>query len=353
MASHEIWKLIKLHVTGSIRPHERLLLKRWMDQHPDNRKLVADVQQGWANMQDQYFDVDVDQAWLVFLRKRGHYKTAVSNKQGKTPLYPALRRMYRGSRSSTRYMLRLAAILLVAFLAGLFVYIYTAESVSEQYAAQLVMEELVTANGEKARVTFSDGTQVTLNAASSLSFPKAFRDSKRVVYLEGEAYFKVVPNSEIPFIVQVQGVDIEVLGTQFNVRGWAQDPGVDVVVREGKVSVEATDPGLEGEKSVILTAGLQTSVMRGNVPQEPREVDIKNKLVWLNGGLHFENAPFRSVVRDLERRFNVQIQVEDEDLLDLLFTSTFQYAQLNEILNVISGAMGIEYRQVGSEIIFS
>ena len=353
MANREIWKLIKYHVTGTIRPHERLLLDRWMNQHPDNRKLLAEVEEEWARVRDDSFEVDVDQAWLTFLKKRGQKQPEILQHKRRSPLYKAIRRMNRlPSSGNFHYPLRIAAILLVGFLTGLFVYRYSIDMAPGQYDPQLVMEELVTKNGEKARVTFSDGTQVTLNAASSLSFPREFRDTKRIVFLKGEAYFKVESNHDYPFVVRTEGVDIEVIGTEFNVRGWEQDKEVYVVVRNGKVSVEATQPELQGQKSVILTSGLQTSVRRGGVPQEPWEVDIKNKLVWLNGGLHFENTPFRTVVSDLERRFNVQIDVRDDSLLDLLFTSTFQYAQLEEILAVIAGAMEIDYRQEDSVITF-
>lgn len=354
MANHEIWKLIKYYVTGTIRTHERLLLDRWMNQHPDNRKLLADVEESWARMQEKSSEIDIDQAWQTFLLKRGQkLQPKAIKKKSTLPLYPAIGKIYRKSSSGNlHYLLRIAAILLVGALIGLFAYRFSLQMASDSRDQLLVMEELVTKNGEKARVTFSDGTQVILNSASSLNFPRAFHDTKRVVYLEGEAYFKVVPNSSYPFIVRTQGVDVEVLGTEFNVRGWEQDPEVKVIVRDGKVSVEATDPDLQGKKNVILTAGLQTSVNRGQVPMEPWEVDIKNKLVWLNGGLHFENTPFRFVIRDLERRFDVQINVDDHSLLDLYFTSTFQYADLHEILDVITGAMEIDYRHEGSVITF-
>jgi transmembrane sensor len=354
MANREIWKLIKYNVTGTIRPHERLLLDRWMNQHPDNRKLLAEVEKSWARIQEKSTEIDVDQAWQEFLRKRGELQQPEAyQKKEKLPLYPAFGRIdWKSSSGSVHYLLRIAAILLIGALIGLFAYRFSVYMAPDTHELQLVMEELVTKNGEKARVTFSDGTQVILNSASSLNFPRRFHDANRVVYLEGEAYFKVVPNSAYPFIVRTQGVDVEVLGTEFNVRGWEHDPEVKVIVREGKVSVEATDPHLQGQKSVILTAGLQTSVNRGEVPMEPWEVDIKNKLVWLNGGLHFENTPFRFVVKDLERRFNVEINVEDDSLLDLLFTSTFQYADLHEILDVITGAMEIDYRHEGSVVTF-
>ena len=353
MANREIWKLIKYHVTGTIRPHERLLLDRWMNQHPDNKKLLAEVEEGWTRVQEMSSDIDVDKAWQKFLLQRSQlqHPTASQHKES-LPVYPVFRRIYRKTSSdSFQYLLRIAAILLVGALIGLFAYRFSIHMAPDSHDLPQVMEELVTKNGEKARVTFSDGTQVTLNAASTLNFPREFRDTKRMVYLEGEAFFKVVPNSTYPFIVRSQGVDVEVLGTEFNVRGWEQDPEVSVFVKEGKVSVEATQPDLQVNKSVILTAGLKTSVSKGEVPQEPWEVDIKNKLVWLNGGLHFENTPFHIVVGDLERRFNVEINVDDDSLMDLLFTSTFQYADLYEVLDVISAAMEIEYSRDRSSIV--
>jgi transmembrane sensor len=131
---------------------------------------------------------------------------------------------------------------------------------------------------------------------------------------------------------------------------------VDVVVRSGKVAVNSLQKvrsGNEADTGVILTAGFSTRVTRGLPPEEAKEVDVVNYLLWTSGGIYFDNTAFRQVLRDLERRFNVDIVMETEELLDVPFTGTFQYAELDEILSVIAATFEIEYQRRGSHVRFS
>jgi ferric-dicitrate binding protein FerR (iron transport regulator) len=218
------------------------------------------------------------------------------------------------------------------------------------------MQTLETEKGEKARVTFSDGSRVVLNSASSVRFPQEFSGSRREVYLEGEAYFEVAHDSDHPFIVYAQDVEVEVLGTEFNVKSWSEDTSIEVTVRDGKVSVGSTDESInesqdQDKKKVILTEGMYTSVDENGIPSPPQSVNATNHLLWTHGGLHFDNEPFNKVVRDIERRFNVQVAGVPDDLKDVPYTGTFQYADLDEVLSVIGASMKIEYRRDGSNII--
>ncbi len=358
MSDHEIWGLIQKYLADTDLPKERRKLTHWMNQHPDNRKLVQDVEKIWKMIPDEKFEVNVPHAWELFYDQKIR-KARALQKNIETRTYPSFKPFFRKLYDSRINVLlfRLAAILLVSIITGYFVYHHVSERYSDQKTRPLVMEELITGKGEKTQVTFSDGTQVILNSAGSLYFPKEFDEARRVVYLQGEAYFNVAySGSRSPFIVRSGDVDVEVLGTEFNVRGWSDDPGVEVVVRSGKVSVYTTDPEFQRDISRIVTlnGGYQTIVNKGNVPSIPREVvDIRNKLIWTTGGLYFDNTPFGSVIADLERRFNVGITVHDKTLLDIPFTSTFQYADLDEILRVIASAMEIGYKREGSEIQFT
>src|SRR5699024_3207595 len=124
------------------------------------------------------------------------------------PVYDMQKRLRKAT-----YLFRAAAVILVVVLTGFFVQYYTTHSNNTDDAAQFyVMQDLVTERGEKARVAFSDGTQVTLNAASSLRFPKKFHGLKREVYLDGEAYFEVSHDPEHPFIVHAGEARVQVLG---------------------------------------------------------------------------------------------------------------------------------------------
>ena len=339
------WLLIQRYITGNARPNERRQLESWMAESRENQRLVEEVKEIWNQAPTEEFEVDVQHAWEQF-RYRNQKKTVQRirpigyvRKRSKLPVY----------------FFRAAAVLLVAVLAGLFVHHQmnlAEQQQAEQAAAFNVLQELETDKGEKARVTFSDGTRVTLNSASSLQFPKEFRGDTREVFLEGEAYFEVTHNPGKPFLVHSQDAVIEVLGTEFNVRGWSEDPSVEIVVKGGKVSVQSSSLQPDERSAVILTEGLKTELQRDRNPIEPVVVNPVHHLLWTSGGMHFDSEPFYRVVLNLERRFNVNITVEDPSLMDVPYTGTFQYAELDEVLTVIAASMEVGFSRDGVEIEF-
>jgi len=339
------WELIQRYVTGNAGPEERQEVENWMAKSHENQRVVQELKQVWDQSPSENFNVDVQHAWEQF-RYRHQKKTQASK-----PVAGYVRK----KSTLPMYLFRAAAVLLVALFAGIFVmYQMNLEEQrdAEQASAYNILQELETEKGEKARVTFSDGTQVTLNSASSVQFPRAFHGSEREVYLEGEAYFEVAHNPEKPFIVHSQDARVEVLGTEFNVRGWSDDSAVEVVVRDGKVSVQSSTRPTDVRSEVILTEGLKTELERGQNPAEPQRVDPVNHLLWISGGMHFDNEPFYRVVRDLERRFNVDITVADHSLMDVPYTGMFQYAELDEVLTVIAATMGVGYSREGFQVHF-
>lgn len=333
------WISIQRYVTGNARAEDRRILDEWMDQDSENRKLVQEIQEIWNLTPPENFEADAQHAWEEFRsRNSNRMKKPVHRKISKAPLY----------------VLRIAAVVLASVFAGVFMqYTLTNSGDSEQVSEFYIMETIETQKGEKARVSFSDGTKVMLNSASSIQFPKEFQGSNREVYLEGEAYFEVAHDPDHPFIVHVQDTEVEVLGTEFNVRGWKEDPAVEVAVRDGKVAVGSTDTQLEDHPQIILTKDLYTSVNRGAPPSPAQSINITSHLIWTHGGLFFDNVPFLQVIRDIERRFNVNIKGVDADLMEIPYTGTFQYAELDEVLSVVAASMGFEYQRDGSEIIIN
>lgn len=334
----EIWRLVQRYVTGNATPDERQLLHQWMDLDPANRQLVREVEKIWDMTPVDELDVNVQQAWRAFqsknIRKRKGVVTSVST-----------RRML---------ILRVAAMILFTLMAGFFAYTYISSDIGtgDETAAGhiLQLENMVTGQGEKASATFSDGTEVILNSASTLRFPEEFSGHRREVHLEGEAYFKVAPDPDHPFIVHIRGAEIEVLGTEFNVRGWSEDIAVDVVVREGKVSVSAPERETDALREVILEAGDFTRIPDGQGPIPVQQVEIANYLVWMSGGLYFRDTPFHQVLRDIERRFDIQITLHEPNLSNVPFTGKFQYADLDEVLSIIAVSMEIDFHRDGSTV---
>lgn len=342
-----VWLLIQRYVSGNATPDERRKLNRWMDETPENRHLVQEVEKIWDLTPEEKFEVNVQEAWEKFHEEN---------------VRESLRRKVEASfRNSSNHdhlisIYRAAAVLLVVLFTGLLAgHQISQNSDAEQTAGFHVMQmqDLITGKGEKARVTFSDGTEVVLNSASSITFPEEFQGANREVYLDGEAYFKVTHDPDHPFIVNSQGISVQVLGTEFNIRGWSGDPSVDVAVRDGKVSVNAFNKKKEKDSEVILTEDLYTTVKKGGVPSPPKKVDVRKHLLWTSGGLNFDDEPFGQVILNIERRFNVDINVSaDEDIRNVPFTGAFQQADLDEVLSVVAASMEMEYSRKGSVVEF-
>ena len=335
----EVWTIIQRYVTGSATPEEIKKLKKWMNQSAEISHLVSDVKDIWDNTPEEKFQVNVEKAWdrfkaLNIENENSHYEVV---RPPKTILY----------------IYRIAALILVSLFAAYVVYTQDQLENSRLQQEEIVMmQEITTDAGDKAQVTFSDGSRVVVNSSTRIDFPKTFRNQKREVFLEGEAYFEVKHDPVRPFIVHNKEVEIEVLGTKFNVRGWQEDDQTEVVVENGKVSVKTFDETANDMAEAILTKGTFTTVQHGSAPSTVQKVDVKNKLVWLSGGLHFDKTPFWRVIQDIERRFNVTVKIQNSELEETLFTSTFSEADLNEVINVISSTMEISYEAEGNEIVF-
>ncbi|WP_234572955.1 FecR family protein [Rhodohalobacter sp. 614A] len=347
------WVLIQRYVTGNATFEERRSLEEWMNQNADNRKLVEEIEEIWRMTPEENFSVDVEHAWQQFRLEKQKPLRVVSEKRERSARKQSA--VYSDSKTMM-YVLRAAAVVLVMFIAGSFSYYLTQlELKSEEIAEKSMfyqMQEMVTSRGEKAKVRFSDGTEVVLNSASSIRFPKEFRGSKREVYLDGEAFFKVAHDPDQPFIVHSHEAEVQVLGTEFNVRGWEEDSEMEVVVREGKVSVKSIVTESEDQPEVILTKGFKTELIRGEGLSPAVKVDPRYHMIWTSGGMHFDSVPLYKVFRDIERRFDVNIFLDDEDMMDVPFTSTFQYAELDEILSVIAASLEIGYTRNEREINF-
>lgn len=345
MTNDIMWKRIQKYVTGNCSPKERVELESWMQKDPANEQIVREVQEIWKLSPPETFDVDVQGAWREF------YDREVAQ----PGLHIVKEHDAHRPSGTLMHVFRAAAVILVSVFAGYFTHaqlMVQGASETEQPADFYLMQELTTNNTEKASITFSDGTKVVLNAASSLRFPREFNGSTREIQLDGEAYFSVAHDPDKPFIVHTDDARIQVLGTRFNVQAWSEDVHADVVVSEGRVAVRSSRQNMDSGE-VVLTRGEYTRVERGQDPIEPRMTDPDKYLLWTMGGLHFDNTPLEQVLRQIERRFEASLTVDDPSLLDVPFTSTFYQADLDEVLKVIAASMELEYTRDGSTIEFS
>lgn len=162
---------------------------------------------------------------------------------------------------------------------------------------------LRTPRGGQYQVDLPDGTKVWLNAASSIRFPSRFTGNERVVELDGESYFEVARNTAMPFRVKNKnGVVVEVLGTHFNVNCYPSER-FQATLLEGSIQINA------GELSKKLTPGQQGVIDAGKILIN-EHADVEQAVAWKNGLFHFNRADIYTIMRQLERWYDVQVTFE-------------------------------------------
>ena len=198
--------------------------------------------------------------------------------------------------------------------------------------------EKKTDNGQQLKIKLPDGTLVTLNAGSVLTYPKAFEDSIREVNLTGEAFFNVVPNPRSPFVIHTGDVTTKVLGTSFNVRAYPENEEVQVAVVEGKVKVNANTITEAENNSVCLTKSEMVTFQKQEKELIVSQYDEKEQIGWKDGILYFEKSDFLTTVKKLERWYGVKIQIAESKKMDPTwrFSGKFKDKPVDYILGVMS-----------------
>ncbi|HEY1202426.1 MAG TPA: FecR domain-containing protein, partial [Niastella sp.] len=201
-----------------------------------------------------------------------------------------------------------------------------------------------------------DGSRVWLNAASSLRSPIAFIGNDRRVELTGEAYFEVAKDAHKPFHVITPTQDVEVLGTHFNVNAYENEPAVKTTLLEGSVKVNqlAIDNkqlAKKAERSVVLKPGEQAALSRAHSPLTiAHSPDMEEVMAWKNGFTIFNKADLKSIMRQVERWYNVDV-VYEGDIPQRTFTGGIERsARLSELLRLLEVSK-VKFRVEGNRLI--
>lgn len=207
---------------------------------------------------------------------------------------------------------------------------------------KLIYNTLKIPYGKTFEVELSDGTVAYLNAGSTLRFPTQFnKKGNREVYLTGEGYFEVAKDKSHPFIVNTQEINVEVLGTKFNVSSYSEDITTDVVLAEGKVSLYK---GVKkADKMVYLTPGLKGSTVNGQDKITKVKVNADYYTEWMKGNLVFKNASFNDIIKKLERHYSVTFINKNNTLGKEVFNARFDNESIETVLKYFSDSYAINY----------
>ena len=208
-----------------------------------------------------------------------------------------------------------------------------------------VMNKVETPRGGEYGITLADGTRVYLGALSKIEYPVAFDGAKRVVKASGEVYFDVARDTAHPFVVEMTNLDVEVLGTSFNVRDYADEDYVEATLVSGKIKVNA------GKESCILEPNYQAVLDKKNNTLETKEVDVSEFVAWKSGKLNVRNRRLEDILNRLSKWYDVYVFYVNEEAKDIRFYANIdRYSNMNELLDKFEKTGQVEFRVKGNVI---
>lgn len=210
--------------------------------------------------------------------------------------------------------------------------------------------------GKRFLLNLSDGTKVHLNAGSSLRYPVKFLNGQiRQVFLKGEAYFDVAEDKKNPFIVNAYELNVQVVGTEFNVIAYPEDTDTDVILIEGSVGLFERKEEFDINKNTILQPGFKGSFDKEHKTFDTNKVNTTLYTSWIDGTIVFRNEPFDNIIKTLERQYNTTIINNNTTLGGETFNASIEVEResLEEVLNYFNKVYAIEYQVVNNKVIIN
>lgn len=190
-----------------------------------------------------------------------------------------------------------------------------------------------------------DGTVVTLNAATEIKYPNLFAGDIRLVEIDGEAFFEVMPDKDKEFIVRTSTADVKVLGTSFNIKAYNEDENLVLTVQIGKVQVDIPDASMK------FLANEQLVYNKTNKEYLKRGENSERATAWIQGKLYFNRTPIHSVAQKLMRIYNCNIEFSPGGVYDDYIYGDHDNESLESVLKSIEYSTGIKYKKEGGKII--
>lgn len=203
--------------------------------------------------------------------------------------------------------------------------------------------------GSKTKLTLPDGSTVWLNAGSKMVYSQGFGVSDRRLAFQGEGYFEVEKNDEMPFLVQTHDVNVTVVGTKFNFRNYPEDEEAVVELLEGKVALENQ---LKEDAVRYLSPNEKMVLHKATGEMDITSAKVKEATLWTENILLFDEDLLPDIVRELERSYHVQIEIENEDLKQTRFYGQFNQLEQNiyDVLDMLSETGKLKYHEEGKVI---
>ncbi len=230
--------------------------------------------------------------------------------------------------------LKVAAVVALTLLLSYFYNAY-------RNGSDLSMSMVSVPEGQRANLVLPDGTNVWLNARTTLQYPSSFGKGERFVLLKGEAYFEVKKDGDRPFVVRTDVCNVEVLGTKFNVNAYPGTERFETALMHGSVRVTLK---ADASQSVTLKPDHKLSLEKGRLVTTP--VKDYNPYRWKEGLICFSDEPFPNIMRDFEKYYGMEVVIENRDVSQASFTGKFRQSDgIDYALRVLQKNIGFRYEK--------
>lgn len=310
-------KLFSKYLNGTCTPDEFSEVIKSICAQGNDGKVSAEILKLWKSALESAIEYRENRQLLDKI----HYHIALEESKAVTRRFT----LYRN-------LLRIAAILIIGLIIST-TSLYNNKPEKQLYTT--VIETVTTPYGARTSFKLPDGSEVWLNSGSTISFPRQYGEL-RSVDLTGQAFFKVLKDSK-PFVVKTGSGNVEVMGTSFDVKAYT-DENFETTLVAGSVKV-----GNRMNKFATLKPGQQSIITPAN---EFSLYEVNTDLItsWREGKLMFVKEPFQNVARELERWYNVKIELQSEKLKKLRYTGTIEMETFSEVLELINTTTPIKYK---------
>jgi len=312
-------ELLVKYLADEATPPEQNLVDEWVRSSEANRHYFHHFQLIWNESQKLAATrvVDENKAWQRFQRRVKKAESATS-------------------KIRAFGWWRIAASILIVACAAWFTSTLLEKGSADPEILSIAIKEV-------KRDTLPDGSVAVLNKHSELSYPARFKGKTRKVKLRGEAFFNVTPNKEKPFIIDVNDVQVKVVGTSFNIR--SVNGLTEVIVETGIVQVT------KGNEVIELKAGERVSLEAIDTTSKKEASDDKLYNYYVSRTFVCDNTPLWKLVEKLNEAYGANIRIGREELRKLPLSVTFADESLDVILNIISETLMIKVTKSDNEIV--
>lgn len=322
MTEYHISDLIYKSLTGQLSNKEQGDFKNWLNEN-DNQAFYKKISNSKTiqNKFDVYNSFNSFQAYARISKK-------IEIKKGKVV------------KLNHNLFFKYAAMVFIAL--GLGWSVYTLVSQPKEEAVELTTIQKTNPSGQKSTFKLPDGTIVNLNAASSVSYYNDIEKKRRIVTLEGEAFFEVAENKLKPFTVISGNLSTTALGTSFNIKAYPNENTHKVSLVTGKVEIANLE--FPDNEKMYLAPGFGVLYSRESKELDKYNFDEARELGWKNKILYFEEADIDNVIGELERWYGVKITIENkEKVRQWNYNGKFENESLENVLNGIGFIQEFEY----------